>query len=177
MTRHLTRQDYIEMPWANGLGSTIEIMRHPSQGSDFLWRFSLATVAQDGPFSQFPQIERNLTVISGPGFDLLGEGTYRADPLQPVAFPGDIALAARNVTGTAVDFNVMTRRSLPLPKVDVIANAQVTAAAGATLCLFALGGANCGTFTLAPHDFLWSAPNGAISGAPVLAIQLFTNPL
>lgn len=174
MTRHLTPADYTEMPWANGQGSTIEIWRE-MQGDRLRWRFSMATVAKDGPFSIFPEVERNLTVIDGPGFDLVGDSSYYAGLLQPVPFPGDIPLAARNVTATAVDFNVMTHRSLPRPSVDVVKDTAIAPRSHATLCLFALGPAQFGSITLARHDFLIDAPAATLSGA-VLAIQLFKNP-
>ncbi|WP_050527519.1 HutD/Ves family protein [Pseudorhodobacter aquimaris] len=175
MTRHLTRADYTEMPWANGQGTTIEIWR-AADDVGLRWRFSMATVAKDGPFSQFPDIERNLTVIDGPGFDLVGAGHFHAGHLQPVAFPGDIPLAAQGVTATAVDFNVMTHRSLPIPAVEVVENTALSPRDGATLCIFALGAVQYGGITLARHDFLIAAPAASLHGAPVLAIHLFEHP-
>lgn len=175
-TRHLTRFDYTEMPWANGRGTTIEIMRMPAQTGNFLWRFSMATVTEDGAFSLFPDIERNLTIIDGPGFDLIGETAFRADPLHPVAFPGDMPLTATGVTGKALDFNVMTQRTLPRPKVEVLVNTTITTLPGATLCLFALGTAQFGTRHLAQSDFLYNVLGADISGAPALAIHLFESP-
>lgn len=170
MMRHLTRANYTEMPWANGRGTTIEILRF-DDSHGMIWRFSMATVAEDGPFSQFPGIERNLTVIDGPGFDLLGDMQLRADPFAPEAFPGDIPLAARNVTGVAVDFNVMTRRSLPRPHVEPVQSAPIQRA-GATLCLFALEPAQYGNIALAHHDFIWNAPPATLTGR-ALAIHLY----
>ena len=175
MARHLSRKDYTEMPWANGGGTTIEILRKAAADGTMLWRFSTATVAQDGPFSQLPEIERNLTVIDGPGFDLVGDSSFRADPLQPVAFPGDVLIAARNVTGVTVDFNVMTSRALPRPKVELVESAVVSALPRATLCIFALGQAQYGDTMLARHDFVIGAKDARISGAPALAIHLFEN--
>ncbi|QCO56097.1 HutD family protein [Pseudorhodobacter turbinis] len=175
MTRHLTRADYTEMPWANGQGTTIEIWREADE-SGLRWRFSMATVAKDGPFSQFPDIERNLTVIDGPGFNLVGDSHFRAGFLKPVAFPGDVPLSAQDVSEAAVDFNVMTHRSLPKPVVEVFENTTLTPCPDATLCLFALGAVQYGDITLARHDFLIGAPAAILHGAPVLAIQLFEQP-
>ncbi|MDN5785638.1 HutD family protein [Pseudorhodobacter sp.] len=173
-TRHLTRADYTEMPWANGRGTTVEILRQDgAQG--FLWRFSMASVAENGPFSQFPGIDRNLTVIAGPGFDLLGEVHLHAAPLHPVAFPGDVAISAKNVTAPSIDFNVMTRRPLPLPVVQVLSNTAIAPMEGAILCLFSLGDVRVGPHTLGRHDMLFDAPQAHLSGDAVVAIQLFTN--
>lgn len=108
--RHLTPSDYLRQPWANGRGETLEIARaNGAQG--LLWRLSIATVAEDGPFSRLPGIDRSLTVIDGPGFDLCGEGwRRRAAPLSPVTFPGDLAVAASAVSAASRDFNVMVAR-------------------------------------------------------------------
>ena len=111
--RVLTPDDFREMPWANGLGSTVEMLRVDDATGVMAWRLSMAQVVEDGAFSEFAGIERNLTVIEGPGFDLVGEKiTLRADPLVPVAFAGDVAISAANVTGKVIDFNVMVARSL-----------------------------------------------------------------
>jgi environmental stress-induced protein Ves len=174
MTRHLTRKDYAEMAWANGRGTTIEMLRETAEDGGILWRFSMATVAEDGAFSLFPDIERNLTVIDGPGFDLLGNTNFRADLLCPVAFPGDMALAAHNVTGPAVDFNVMTRRHLPKPKVEVVSGGVIAPVSGAVLCIFALGKAQFGDYILTHHDLLVAAPAAVLTGAPCIAVHLFT---
>lgn len=148
MIRHLVRADYRVMPWANGRGQTVELIRVDGpQG--LIWRLSMAAVVEDGPFSLFPGIARNLTVLSGPGFDLLGEGVHlRADPLVPVAFAGDLALAAVGVSAPTEDFNVMTAASLPIPEVWLASPGRI--AAGGTLCLFALADGS----GIAAHDLL-----------------------
>ena len=120
MIRHLTAADFRPMPWANGKGVTIEMAR--ADGPDgMLWRLSRASVVEDGPFSIFPGVERNLTVLTGPGFDLVGQGLHlTARPMVPVAFAGDVPLRAEGVTAPSDDFNVMTARALPRPQVRVL---------------------------------------------------------
>lgn len=119
MIRHLTASDFRMMPWANGRGVTVEMLKIEHAGRLVL-RLSRAMVVEDGPFSLFPGIERNLTVLSGPGFDLMGEGVdLQARPLKPVAFPGDVTVRAVGVTAPSEDFNVMTDRRLPRPEVWV----------------------------------------------------------
>ncbi len=136
--RLVRRASYRRMPWANGRGVTEEILRI-DRAEGMLWRLSLAAVVENGPFSAFPGIERNLTVIEGPGFDLVGpEGRRRAALFQPVGFSGDEAIVAEVVTGPSRDFNVMSARSLGAPVVEVVeAGAEVVAGPG-PLCLFAL---------------------------------------
>ena len=154
--KHLTQADYIRQPWKNGKGVTVELAR-AEVGSAILWRLSMATVAEDGPFSLFPGIERNLTVISGPGFRLVGDGlVLECLPLHPVAFPGDISLSAQGTErGESEDFNVMTARHLPRPIVQVSEGA-VQFPAGDLLALFALGRGQANEKALVPHDLILS---------------------
>ena len=110
MIRHLTLADYRTMPWANGRGTTLELAR--LDGPDgMIWRLSIASVVENGPFSLFPGVDRILTVIDGPGFRLVGSGmAMEAAPWVPIAFPGDVAIAAWGVTAPSMDFNLMAAR-------------------------------------------------------------------
>ena len=113
--RILRAGDHKRMPWKNGKGETVEIAVFPADASinDFDWRISMATVAEDGPFSIFPGIDRTLAILDGNGMVLDVEGsspvllTAASDPL---AFPADIPVAARLEHGAITDLNVMTRR-------------------------------------------------------------------
>jgi environmental stress-induced protein Ves len=102
-------------PWKNGGGSTTEIAAEPLGASldTFDWRISMARVASDGPFSEFPGIDRTLAVVTGHGLALtIGD----AAPMmcgcesEPVTFAGDIATSAKLTLGAITDLNVMTRR-------------------------------------------------------------------
>ncbi len=101
--------------WKNGGGSTTEIAIEPPDASleRFDWRISMARVASDGPFSEFPDIDRTLAVISGNGLHLSIDGrppvTLDRDS-DPIQFPGDIATSARLLSGEITDLNVMSRR-------------------------------------------------------------------
>lgn len=170
---HLTQADYSRQPWKNGRGSTTELWRLERDGR-VLVRLSQAAVVEDGPFSLFPAIERNLTVLSGPGFRLLGGGLdLRCDPLVPVAFPGDIAIMATETLGQrSDDFNVMTARHLPLPEVRVAQNEELPAKG--RLALYALGPSRVNDRDLAPGDLILTDGPASLSGAgPVMAVRLF----
>jgi environmental stress-induced protein Ves len=124
MSRLLRAPDFRAMPWANGKGQTLELARLDVAGA-MLWRLSRAAVVENGAFSCFPEVERVLTVVSGPGFDLVGEGiALQARPYRPVAFPGDVAISALDVTEPSDDFNVMTARAAGRPEVRVLMGAE-----------------------------------------------------
>ena len=152
--KHLTPADYIRQPWKNGKGVTVELARADAEDA-LLWRLSMATVAEDGPFSLFPGVERNLTVISGPGFRLVGKDlSIDCRPMVPVAFPGDVTLAAQGTDhGPSDDFNVMTARHLPRPEVS-LCNDVGDLAACDMLALFALVPMRVSGLDLGRHDLI-----------------------
>ena len=169
--RHLTPADYTHQPWKNGRGLTVEMWRLERDGQ-LLARLSRASVVEDGPFSLFPGIERNLTVLSGTGFRLTGEGhDFRCDPLIPVAFPGDVALQATETNGQqSDDFNVMTARGQPQPKVTLAQND--TLPEGGRLALYALGPVLANGRTLEREDLLiTNGPVTLIGDWPVLVVR------
>jgi hypothetical protein len=171
-TRHLTPADYTRQPWKNGRGTTTELWRLEQDGQ-LLVRLSRAAVVEDGPFSLFPGIERNLTVLSGPGFRLSGAGVdFRCEPLVPVAFPGDVALAATETHGMqSDDFNVMTARALPLPEVLLAQNDHLPA--GGLLALYALGPCRVNGEDVGRDDLVLTKGPTELSGDwPVIAVRL-----
>lgn len=101
------------VPWKNGGGSTIEIaIGPPDAGFDnFDWRVSLATIAEDGAFSQFPGVDRTLALVDGHGMTLQIDGEpLLVTDLEPVAaFDGASMVEAKLNRGPTTDFNVMTR--------------------------------------------------------------------
>jgi uncharacterized protein len=152
------------MPWANGKGTTVEMLRIDGP-SGLLLRLSRASVVEDGPFSIFPGIERNLTVISGPGFDLTGGGTrLRCLPLMPVAFAGDVPMVAVGVGDPCDDFNVMTARSLPRARVIVAGDGAVLPG-GCFSAVYALAPAKVAGRSLTGGDLLTTREQATISTA------------
>lgn len=167
--RVLRAAEFVTMPWANGRGVTVEMLRVEGP-SGLLFRLSRASVVEDGPFSILPGVERVLTVISGSGFDLVGERRLRCDPLVPVAFPGDVALAAAGVREPCDDLNVMWARGLQAPEVTVQGAGRVE---GGTVCLVALGAVTVGGVALARGDLAVAEGQATVAGAgPVLAVRV-----
>ncbi|MEH6436980.1 HutD/Ves family protein [Massilia sp. DD77] len=101
------------VPWKNGGGSTIEIAIGPPDAGfeDFDWRVSLATIAEDGAFSQFPGVDRTLALVDGHGMTLQIDGEPSLiSEAEPVAqFDGASEVSAKLSRGVTTDFNVMTR--------------------------------------------------------------------
>lgn len=168
---HLTPADYRRQPWKNGRGTTTELWRRDA-GGVLVARLSRAAVTEDGPFSLFPGVERNLTVLSGPGFRLRGAAMdLRCDLLVPVAFPGDLALTASETGGRpSDDFNVMTARSLPRPSVTLVHEARF--AKGDLLALYALGRCSANEISLRPEDLVLTiGPLQLTGGGPAIAVR------
>lgn len=169
---HLTPADYTRQPWKNGRGTTTELWRFERDGQ-LLVRLSRAAVVEDGPFSLFPGIERNLTVLSGPGFRLTGAGIdLRCEPLVPVAFPGDVEVVASETAGQqSDDFNVMTARSLPKPQVMVAQNDSLPARE--TIALYALGPCLVNGTAVNRDDLILTEGPARLQGDwPVIAVRL-----
>lgn len=128
--RRILHDDHRVVPWKNGGGKTREIATGGAnaEGDDWGWRFSMAGVAQDGPFSVFPGIDRIIVVIDGNGMDLLGKDgvVLPLEPLRPVPFPGDEQYDGRLRYGPIRDLNVMTRRGLYTASADIMEGPSAT---------------------------------------------------
>jgi environmental stress-induced protein Ves len=116
--------DLMAAPWKNGGGVTREVAAFPEgAGLDaFVWRVSIADVAQAGPFSRFAGIDRTLVLLSGAGMLLDEEQgpTHKlTQPLDSARFAGETAIDARLVDGATRDFNLMVRRGAATGELEV----------------------------------------------------------
>jgi uncharacterized protein len=110
--RHLRRADYVSMPWRNGAGSTLEIMREPAAPAAYGWRLSLATIAVSGPFSSYPGYRRSVTLIDGAGFQLVVDGQSPAQLTmrgESLLFAGAAATQCALIQGPSTDLSLMVR--------------------------------------------------------------------
>ncbi len=124
-------------PWRNGGGSTRPVAsgntrkgaigntRKVASGNtrkaasdDWSWRVSIANIDVDGPFSVFPGVQRQLTLLEGKGLALQGDGlalqgeqqAWRASQMGDVlGFPGDVLVRARLLGGPVRVWNLMLR--------------------------------------------------------------------
>ena len=128
-------------PWKNGAGVTREVAVGPegAGAGDFDWRFSLAEVERNAPFSAFPGIDRCIVLLRGDGMRLRsdrGDLDHRLDqPLTPFHFSGDTTLSATLLGRPSSDFNVMTRRGAWTCEVTAHRSAFEPANADVTLLL------------------------------------------
>lgn len=101
------------MAWKNGGGTTREIAVFPPGAGmgDFIWRLSMATVEQAGPFSAFPGIERTLAVLDG-RLSLVGQGlAAELDAASaPLCFDAALPVHGSPLGGPVRDLNAMVRR-------------------------------------------------------------------
>ncbi len=116
--------DYRCMPWKNGGGTTTEIALAPLPGDAgrFLWRVSIADVAQAGPFSAFSGYERLIAVVEGAGMRLTVDGVpatvqHRAPAFR---FSGDAVVDCALLDGPIRDFNLIVDRAHAEGRLDLV---------------------------------------------------------
>ena len=117
-------EDFQTLPWRNGLGSTVELISESLEGYEtFSWRLSIASVANDGPFSDFSGYDRTLLLLEGAGITLNnpnGGSIELNSPLDCAYFKGEDLINASLHDGPIKDFNVMTLRSICSSSVTAI---------------------------------------------------------
>ena len=138
---------FTTIPWKNGLGKTVEMAISDGGTVDnFDWRISQATVANDGVFSDFSGLERNLVLIKGEGISLLHKASgadehqdycqqdHLTNLLDYANFDGSFQTFGKLTDGEIIDLNIMTAsdkyltqivtaehcQQLSLPKADLL---------------------------------------------------------
>jgi environmental stress-induced protein Ves len=106
-------------PWKNGGGVTRQVAAYPAGSGldDFVWRISIADVKQDGPFSQFPGVERMIALLEGAGMRLVFSDQDKEQVValmtrfKPFRFAGESTVRCELAHGPTVDLNLMVRRA------------------------------------------------------------------
>lgn len=119
------------IPWKNGLGHTTELAINEGGSLDnFDWRLSIASVVNDGDFSNFAGYQRNLVLIEGKGLILdhrNGDIDNLSQLLDIAHFDGGCKTHGKLVNGGIKDFNIMTNQQRFSAQVDTYTkSAQVT---------------------------------------------------
>ncbi|OJH41418.1 HutD/Ves family protein [Cystobacter ferrugineus] len=178
--------DYRDMPWKNGGGVTRELLKlpHPREPERFLMRLSIATVAESGPFSLFPGVERTLLFLEGEGMALRREGSPEVvlgRGSAPFRFPGEVPFESRLLGGPVRDFNLMVDRELAEARLDVVhlaAGGESVLEGSGSVWLYGLEGrAQVSGEPLAEQELLgWDAPGSlrvqGVGDARVVVVHL-----
>ena len=96
--------------WKNGGGSTRTLLALPDEEAWQL-RISMADVEKDGPFSDYPGVERWLSLVEGRGMQLeFAHRTVTLTPLDaPLRFDGAAPPFGSLLQGAIRDLNLMSR--------------------------------------------------------------------
>jgi environmental stress-induced protein Ves len=137
-----TPEEFTVVPWKNGLGHTTELAISDGGSLDnFDWRLSIASVVNDGDFSNFAGYQRNLVLIEGNGLTLdhrNGKIDKLTQLLDIARFDGASKTYGALVNGGIKDFNIMTNQMAFTPEVNgYIEQQTVTVALLAGNLLFA----------------------------------------
>ena len=138
MLKIIPHSSFKTIPWKNGKGSTLELAISPNgRLDDFDWRLSIATVENDGVFSDFTGYTRNLVLIDGKGI-ILHHNENHIDhlnnKLEYSTFDGANKSNAKLVAGTITDFNLMTRSSTFNGRVETFVKKQKVVLEQSQLC-------------------------------------------
>lgn len=134
--------EFVRSPWKNGKGETIELaISDGGSLSDFDWRLSIATVAENGIFSDFSGLRRDLFLLTGNGIHLThnrGTVTEKIDqltsPLTYATFDGGSTTEGSLVDGVITDFNLMTRQGKYQVNIMAVTEQKTIALPSTGLC-------------------------------------------
>lgn len=119
MLNIIDKTQFVQTPWKNGKGVTTELAISDGGTLDnFDWRISIATVSENGAFSDFTGVERNLFLIAGNGIELhhelngIGKTDRLVNLLEHSSFYGSSKTTGTLVNGEIFDLNLMTKEGL-----------------------------------------------------------------
>ena len=126
------------VPWKNGQGETIEMAINPGGSLDnFDWRLSMASVTEDGVFSNFTGYTRNLILIDGDGINLQHNDNKidRLTQLLDIAtFDGGNKTVGNLHSSEITDFNIIVCTSAFNTEVSCQKSAKNYLLKSSTLC-------------------------------------------
>lgn len=143
--------DVSPSPWRNGGGVTRELACWP-HSDDWIWRMSVAEVAQSGPFSRFDGVQRWFAVLAGAGVRLsMGEHSHTlTGSSAPLCFDGALPVDCQLLDGATQDFNLMVRSDRAVAQMRrVSGDLSRTLDAPKTIAVYAI---NTGATVQFEHD-------------------------
>jgi environmental stress-induced protein Ves len=142
----LSPKQFKTIPWKNGQGETIELaINVGGKLDDFIWRLSMASVVEDGVFSDFSGYQRNLILIEGNGINLQHDDS-KIDKLNRILdvanFDGGCRTVGNLTAGEITDFNIITHKEKCSEVVETFIEQQTIELKAADLCfIYSLSGA------------------------------------
>jgi len=122
------KNNFKTVPWKNGKGETTELAINKGASlANFDWRISIASVVEDGIFSDFSGYQRNLVLIEGNSIELCHNQTKTdklCSLLDYATFSGGCSTEGNLPNGSIKDFNIITNEE----KFDVTVTTSVTQA-------------------------------------------------
>jgi uncharacterized protein len=180
--RKIAADELTVVPWKNGGGVTTEVASGPPRGADqdWSWRVSIADVGETGPFSEFPGIDRTISVIEGGGMDLeFADG--RMVPLElnnPVNFHGGAAVTGILRADAIRDFNVMVDRRYFQAALDIMPEPGTVSrriSAGGILLIHVLDGKCSVTASGQIDDVVGPSETALFEGSTEVSISIPVN--
>lgn len=93
----------------------------PSEGNNWDWRLSVASIERSGEFTPYEGFDRTLTVIIGELLELTIDGTVQAvEGLRPLKFSGNSTVSAALPTGEVLALNLITRTGVLRGNVRIV---------------------------------------------------------
>jgi environmental stress-induced protein Ves len=154
------------MPWANGRGTSYEIVSDRNESDEWTWRLAMAPVNEDGPFSRIECVNRFLAVIQGNGMLLsVDRKKVQCRPMQVVRFRGDAITDAMLTDGPITDINLMIRRKEADGEMTIVAEAGQLRGASIVVAIGGSAQVQCGdsTIELEPHDSMLECDGETVS--------------
>lgn len=154
--------DYQSMPWKNGGGQTLELLRQTNNNS-YAWRISIADIDASTVFSLFPGYHREQVLLAGNGFRLSESLTAVADVSgvgSTSSFEGEDRIFCQLHNGPVQVLNVINNRRYCRVHLCVVGADHLKRITATTslLMVFAWQQSNCRlaghSITLAPKQLL-----------------------
>lgn len=159
--------DCTPQAWSNGGGITCEIAAWPRQG-DWQWRVSVARIDRDGPFSDFPGVQRWFAVLEGEGVELVwpNKKALMGGRDTPLLFFGSPPCDARLLAGPTLDFNLMARglhgKLIRHQHIGIQVPWPAKAHIGVFACTDSSWSTDTETLTLGKYQLAWTISNEPI---------------
>ena len=183
----ISPEQFKTIPWKNGQGETTQLAI--SEGGDlsnFDWRLSIATVIDDGVFSNFSGYSRDLVLLSGKGI-CLEHDNGKVDKLEQsrdmASFDGGCKTFGKLTLGAITDFNIMTKTSVYQAQIKRYIDEQyITLEANSMYFVYGLSQVTKLTYKnmVLPSGYLLAVSvdnkeEVVIKGANLIIIQLIKN--